>query len=110
MRPTLPLSVQLLLTFVGLLTGITLVLTTAAYTSLLHNLEADARRTVSEATRAREQSLAQLFQLRQQRAQAFLVTVQSLCTESVGSAGIVRLASTNEPSSSTSATGKPMLS
>jgi signal transduction histidine kinase/ActR/RegA family two-component response regulator len=92
MRPTLPLSVQLLLTFVGLLTGITLVLTTAAYTSLLHNLEDDARRTVSEATRAREQSLSQLFQLRQQRAQAFLVTVQSLCTEAVGSAGAVRLA------------------
>ena len=89
MRPTLPLSVQLLLTFAGLLTGITLVLTTAAYRSLFHNLEADARRMVSEATRAREQSISQLFQLRQQRAERFLVTVQSLCTESVGS---VRLA------------------
>ncbi|HTH03326.1 MAG TPA: hybrid sensor histidine kinase/response regulator [Vicinamibacterales bacterium] len=92
MRPTLPLSVQLLLTFVGLLTGITLVLTTTAYTSLFHNLEADARRTVSEATRGREQSLSQLFQLRQQRAETFLVTVQSLCTESVGSATTRRLA------------------
>ena len=51
MRPALPLSVQLLLTFVGLLVGITIVLTTVAYTSLLHNLDADARRTVSTATR-----------------------------------------------------------
>ena len=81
MRPALPLSVQLLLTFVGLLVGITIVLTTVAYTSLLHNLDADARRTVSTATRTREQSLTQLFQLRQQRAEAFLVSLESLCTE-----------------------------
>ncbi len=81
MRPTLPLSVQLLLTFVGLLVGITVVLTTVAYTSLLHNLDADARRTVSTATRTREQSLTQLFQLRQQRAEAFLVSLESLCAE-----------------------------
>lgn len=83
MRPALPLSVQLLLTFVGLLVGITIVLTTVAYTSLLHNLEADARRTVSTATRTREQSLTQLFQLRQQRAEAFLVSLESLCAEAV---------------------------
>src|SRR4029453_15953107 len=83
MRPALPLSVQLLLTFVGLLVGITIVLTTVAYTSLLHNLDADARRTVSTATRTREQSLTQLFQLRQQRAEAFLVSLQSLCAEAV---------------------------
>ena len=81
MRPALPLSVQLLLTFVGLLTGITAVLTTAAYTSLRDNLEDDARRTVSVSTRAREQSITQLFQLRQQRAQAFLVSIRSMCTE-----------------------------
>ena len=85
MRPALPLSVQLLLTFVGLLVGITIVLTTVAYTSLLHNLDADARRTVSTATRTREQSLTQLFQLRQQRAEAFLVSLQSLCAEAVDS-------------------------
>jgi signal transduction histidine kinase/ActR/RegA family two-component response regulator len=83
-RPALPLSVQLLLTFVGLLMGITMVLTRAAYTSLHHNLDADARHTVAEATRTREQSITQLFQLRQQRAEAFLVSVQSLCTESLG--------------------------
>src|SRR4029079_9671612 len=83
MRPALPLSVQLLLSFVGLLMGITMVLTRTAYTSLAHNLEADARRTVAEATRTREQSITQLFQLRQQRAEAFLVSVQSLCTETL---------------------------
>jgi signal transduction histidine kinase/ActR/RegA family two-component response regulator len=83
-RPALPLSVQLLLTFVGLLMGITTVLTRAAYTSLHHNLDADARRMVTAATRTRDQSITQLFQLRQQRAEAFLVSVQSLCTESLG--------------------------
>jgi signal transduction histidine kinase/ActR/RegA family two-component response regulator len=83
MRPALPLSVQLLLSFVGLLVGITLVLTTTAYTSLLRNLDADARRTVSAATRIREQNITQLFQLRQQRAEALLVSLQSLCTESL---------------------------
>ncbi len=84
MRPALPLSAQLLLSFVGLLMGITVVLTRTAYTSLAHNLDADARRTVAAATRTREQSITQLFQLRQQRADAFLVSVQSLCTESLG--------------------------
>ncbi len=83
MRPALPLSVQLLLSFVGLLMGITMVLTRTAYTSLAHNLDADARRTVAAATRTREQSITQLFQLRQQRAEAFLVSVQSLCTETL---------------------------
>jgi signal transduction histidine kinase/ActR/RegA family two-component response regulator len=83
MRPALPLSVQLLLSFVGLLMGITVVLTRTAYTSLAHNLDDDARRTVAAATRTREQSITQLFQLRQQRAEAFLVSVQSLCTETL---------------------------
>src|SRR4029079_3550525 len=83
MRPALPLSVQLLLSFVGMLMGITMVLTRTAYTSLAHHLAAEARRTVAEATRTREQSITQLFQLRQQRAEAFLVSVQSLCTETL---------------------------
>jgi signal transduction histidine kinase/ActR/RegA family two-component response regulator len=76
-----PLSVQLLLAFVGLLTAITIVLARSAYTSLLHNLDASARQMVSATTRSREQSLTQLFQLRQQRAEAFLVSVQSICAE-----------------------------
>ena len=81
MRPAVPLSVQLLLTFVGLLIGITVVLTGAANSSLLANLEAEARRTVGVATRAREQALTQLFELRQQRAVGFLSIVESLCAE-----------------------------
>jgi signal transduction histidine kinase/CheY-like chemotaxis protein len=84
MRPALPLSLQLVLAFVGLLMGITIVLTRVAYTSLRHNLDADARRTVAAATRTKDQSITQLFQLRQQRAEAFLVSVHSLCTESLG--------------------------
>jgi signal transduction histidine kinase len=81
MRPAVPLSYQLLLTFVGLLVGITIVLTRAANSSLLANLEDDARRDVVLATRTREQALTQLFQLRQQRAAGFLVSVGSLCGE-----------------------------
>jgi hypothetical protein len=85
MRPTVPLSVQLLLTFVGLLIGITAVLTTAAYTSSRDSLEAEARRTVGLATRTREQTLTQLFQLRQHRAEGFLVSIESLCAEPLDS-------------------------
>ena len=81
MRPAVPLSLQLLLTFVGLLIGITVVLTGAANSSLLANLEAEARRTVGVATRAREQALTQLFELRQQRATGLLSSVESLCAE-----------------------------
>jgi len=88
MRPAVPLSVQLLLTFVGLLIGMTGVLTTAAYTSSLASLEAEAHRNVGLATRTREQALTQLFQLRQQRAERFLVSVTSLCTEPVDSGRI----------------------
>ena len=82
-RPAVPLSVQLLLTFVGLLVGMTAVLTTAAYRSARLDLEAEGRRSVSLATRTREQTITQLFQLRQQRAEGFLVSLESLCAEPV---------------------------
>ena len=88
MRPAVPLSVQLLLTFVGLLIGMTGVLTTAAYTSSLASLEAEAHRNVGLATRTREQALTQLFHLRQQRAERFLVSAESLCTEPLDSGRI----------------------
>ena len=84
MRPAVPLSLQLLLTFVGLLLGMTVVLTRAANTSLQSNLENEARRTVAVATHAREQTLTQLFVLRQQRAAGFLASVESLCAEPLG--------------------------
>ena len=83
MRPAVPLSVQLLLTFVGLLLGMTWVLMNSANTSLLSNLEAEAQRTINVATKAREQTLTQLFQLRQQRAEGLLASVQSLCAEPI---------------------------
>jgi signal transduction histidine kinase len=85
MRRVLPLSVQLLLTLVGLLVGMTAVLTRAAYSSLRTNLETEAIRNVDDVTRAREQAITQLFQLRQQRAAGFLASVESLCAEPVGS-------------------------
>src|SRR6188474_1926136 len=83
MRPAVPLSVQLLLTFVGLLLGMTWVLMNSANTSLLSNLEAEAQRTVIVATKAREQTLTQLFQLRKQRAVGLLASIESLCAEPV---------------------------
>jgi signal transduction histidine kinase len=83
MRPSLPLSVQLVLTFVGLLMGTTAVLTTVAYTSSLASLEGEAYRNVGLATQAHEQALTQLFQLRQQHAEGFLASVESLCSEEV---------------------------
>jgi signal transduction histidine kinase/ActR/RegA family two-component response regulator len=57
------------------------VLTTAANSSVVANLEADASRRVSLATQTREQTLSQLFQLRQQRAEGFLGSLESFCTE-----------------------------
>ncbi|MEO5897356.1 MAG: ATP-binding protein [Vicinamibacterales bacterium] len=86
MRRAFPLSIQLLLTFVGLLIGMAAVLTTSAYTSLVANLETEATRRVSIATRTREQALTQLFLLRQQRAEGFLASLESLCSEPLDSA------------------------
>ena len=85
MRRALPLSFQLVLTFVGLIVGMTAVMTTAAYTFLLANLETEARRNVALAARTREQGLTQLFHLRQQRAEGFLASIESLCAEPMAS-------------------------
>jgi signal transduction histidine kinase/ActR/RegA family two-component response regulator len=74
----------LLLTFVGLLLGMTWVLMNSANTSLLENLEAEARRTINVAAKAREQTITQLFELRQQRAEGMLASVESLCAEPIG--------------------------
>jgi len=79
-----PLSIQLLLTFVGLLIGMAAVLTTSAYTSLVANLKAEAGRRVTLETDTRAESLSQLFQRRQQRAEDFLGTLHSFCAESAG--------------------------
>jgi signal transduction histidine kinase len=84
MLRTVPLSVQLVITFVGLIIGTTAALTTAAYTSARASLEADARRDVVFATKTREQAVTQLFNLRQQRAEGLLTSMQSLCGEEAG--------------------------
>ena len=85
MRRAIPLSVQLLLTFVGLIVGMAAVLTGAAYTSLRANLESEAGRHVADATRLREERLTHLFERRQQRAEGFLRSVESLCAEPLDS-------------------------
>jgi signal transduction histidine kinase/ActR/RegA family two-component response regulator len=81
MLRAVPLSVQLVITFVGLIVGTTAALTAAAHTFSRLSLEAEARRNVSLATATREQSLTQLFSLRQQRAEGLLASMQSLCGE-----------------------------
>ena len=81
MLRAVPLSVQLVITFVGLIVGTTAALTAAAHTFSRVSLEAEARRNVSLATATREQSLTQLFNLRQQRAEGLLASMQSLCGE-----------------------------
>ena len=85
MRRAIPLSIQLLLTFVGLLVGMAAVLTGAAYTSLRASLETEAARHVSDATQLREERLTQLFERRQRRAEGFLRSVESLCSEPLDS-------------------------
>ena len=83
MRRAIPLSVQLLLTFVGLLVGMAAVLTGAAYSSLRRNVESEASRHVAEATRTREERLTHLFERRLQQADGFLRSLESLCAEPI---------------------------
>jgi signal transduction histidine kinase/ActR/RegA family two-component response regulator len=82
MLRAVPLSIQVLLAFVGLLIGMAGVLTQSAYTSLASNLREEAVRRVNLETYTRAQALSRLFQLRQQRAEAFLGTLESFCAES----------------------------
>ncbi|HVH56787.1 MAG TPA: hybrid sensor histidine kinase/response regulator [Vicinamibacterales bacterium] len=81
MRRTLPLWIQLLAIFVGLLAGMAGVLTTSAHRSLIASLAADATRHVSLAAQTRQETLSQLFTLRQQRAVGVLDSLEALCAE-----------------------------
>jgi hypothetical protein len=65
------LAVQLLLTFVSLVAGSTIVLTVAAYRSSLASLEEDARRMARVAAEGRDDAMTQLFVTRHQRAEGF---------------------------------------
>ena len=76
MRPAVPLSLQLLLTFVGLLIGLTAVLTSAANSSLLANLETEARRTVGVATRAASRRSLRLSSCGSSAPKGFLASVE----------------------------------
>jgi signal transduction histidine kinase len=81
MRRALPLSIQLLLAFVGLLIAMAVALTTAAQSSLVDSLRTEAGRQVSQETDTHARTLAQLFQFRQQHADSFLASVESVCSE-----------------------------
>ena len=78
---SIALAAQLLLIFVGLVAGSTIVLTVAAYRRSLDSLEADARRMARVAAETRDDAMTQLFVTRHQRAEGFLAGVESLCSE-----------------------------
>ena len=84
---SMSLAAQLLLTFVSLVAGSTIVLTVAAYRSSLGSLEEDARRMARVAAQTRDDAMTQLFETRHQRAEGFLAGVQSLCGEKRTDAG-----------------------
>src|SRR3954453_5862447 len=81
---SMSLSVQLLLTFVSLVAGSTIVLTVAAYRSSLDSLQGDARRMARVTAEARNDPMTQLFVPRHQRAEGFLAAVEMLCGEPRG--------------------------
>jgi signal transduction histidine kinase len=81
---SISLQAQLLIAFVGLVVGTTLVLTVFAYRSSLESLEADARRSARVAADERAEAVTRLFASRQQRAEGFLAAAESLCAEPRG--------------------------
>jgi signal transduction histidine kinase len=79
---SMSLAAQLLVIFVSLLGGSTIVLTVAAYRSSLASLEADAVRAASVAAQTRDDEMTRLFTTRLERSEGFLAGVESLCGES----------------------------
>jgi signal transduction histidine kinase/CheY-like chemotaxis protein len=75
------LSVQLLLTLVGLVVITTVVLTVSAYRSFRDDLENDARRLVRGSAEQMAGTVTRLIEQRQERARGFLSSVESLCGE-----------------------------
>ena len=75
------LAAQLLVIFVSLVAGSTIVLTVAAYRSSLTSLAADAERAASVAAQTRDDEMNRLFTTRLDRARGFLAGVESLCGE-----------------------------
>jgi signal transduction histidine kinase len=75
------LAAQLLVIFVSLVAGSTIVLTLAAYRSSLASLEADAIRAARVAALSRDDEMTRLFTTRLERAEGFLAGLESLCGE-----------------------------
>ncbi len=84
---SIPLSAQLLIAFVGLVGAMTVVLSIAAYRSSLDALVSEALRDAGEVAQARERTLVELLELRQRRAQGFLLSVEAICGEPAGARG-----------------------
>jgi signal transduction histidine kinase len=78
------LSAQLIVIFVVLLASTVGGLTFVADRSALANLESQAERAVQTAAQTRQQLLSQLFELRQRRANGFLLTAENFCSETDG--------------------------
>src|SRR5688572_506628 len=76
------LTVQLVLTLVGLVVITTVVLTLVAYRSLQANLDSNARRTVRASAEQAAATLTRIVQQQKVRAVGFLSSVDSLCGES----------------------------
>ncbi len=81
LRKTVPLTLQFLLTLVGLAAGSAAVLGVLAYRSTIDGLEAGARRSAAIAAEGHKETLLQLLRLQQMRAQGFLQSVESTCSE-----------------------------
>jgi signal transduction histidine kinase/CheY-like chemotaxis protein len=81
LRKTVPLTLQFLLTLVGLAAGSAAVLGVLAYRSSIDGLEAGARRSAAIAAEGHEQTLLQLLRLQQMRAEGFLQSLESTCGE-----------------------------
>jgi signal transduction histidine kinase/ActR/RegA family two-component response regulator len=88
LRKTVPLTLQFLLTLVGLAAGSAAVLGVLAYRSSIDGLEAGARRSAAIAAEGHNETLLQLLRLQQMRAQGFLQSVESTCGEAGRNGGI----------------------
>ena len=75
------LTVQLALTLVGLVVFSTTVLMFVAYESSRTHLESESRATARRVAQQHEESIARLIELRHERAQGFLTSVEALCGE-----------------------------
>jgi signal transduction histidine kinase/CheY-like chemotaxis protein len=85
---SISLTVQLVLTLVGLVVGTTMVLMLVAYDSSRTHLEAQARETARRVAQQHEQSVSRAIEVRHEHAQAFLRSVEGLCGETTARGGV----------------------